>query len=649
MKTPRLLLALTALLLAALPRADAQDNLVLTVGGTGSFGGGAYHTGGNNITRIFDGNTATYYGAQNTSGALWYAFEFTTPTVVNSYGIGCGPSAYYSALTRAPNTFALQAYDEFSTTWIELDARAGQSGWSHEEIRVFEFYNTTAYSKYRLLQSLPTSYTGISELQFYYINHSDRLTVTGVPTAVGAPTPDYGVHTSITAGTQIACSVGETLVVDGGGTPWFYGGYTLRQAGTTVTGGAEATEFTYTHNGDALLEWRWHLPDTIYVTTNGNDEAAGVTWATAKRTLDAALAAALDGQTIILSNGVHLLESPLSITKAVKLAAFGDVEDTIISTTNQIQLLTLNHTAAVVKDLTFANGAYVNSTTGYPDTPPLSCAGVLVTAGTLTNCTIRNCSVVRIAGGAALCVNGANALVTGCTITNNRAKAYSSGRPYFLRGCAMTMSAGRVENCESAWNDGGSGTGAAVTGGTLANCRIHNNTGSHVGTFEGGVQPGETNAYTYGTVYITGGTVTDCTIVSNRAATAAGAYLFRGGTHTNSIVADHVATMDYLGLADDMNPKVMPTPGRRTGVGGVLVYGSSARVVDCTITNNTAEWFGSGQGDTPFRHGREVPPHGQRRSRRYRGGLRRDRRYIRRASHHPPRGCGPHRDLCRAA
>ena len=599
MNTTRLFFVLAALSLAVTPRASAEDNLVLTVGGTGSFGGGSFHTGVNNITRVFDGDTTTFYAIQNAAGALWYAFEFTTPTVVNGYGIGCGPAAYYSATSRAPKTFALQAYDETSETWVVLDERSGESGWVVEEIRAYDCYNVNAYSQYRLLQALPTGYTGISELQFYYVDHADRLTVTGAPAAVGSPTPDYGVQTAVTGGTQIACSVGETIAVDGNGTAWLYAGYTLKQGGMNVTGGVETTDFTYTHGGDAVLEWKWVQSDTIHIATNGNDSASGVSWATAKKTIDAALSAALDGQTIILSNGVYQLKSTVTITKAVTLTGFGGAENTVISTTNNIQLLTISKAAAVVKDLTFAGGTYFSDSTGYPDTPPLLCAGVLVTAGMLTNCTVRDCSVVRHAGGAALCVNGANALVAGCTITNNTAKAYGTGgRPYFLRGCAVTMTAGRVEDCEIAWNVGGSGVGAAVTGGTLANCRIHDNTGSYVGTLEGGAQPGENNAYSYGTVYIMGGTVTDCLIVGNRAATAAGVYLFKGGTLTNSIVADNVATMDYLGLDDSMNPKVMPEPGRRTGVGGVLVYGTSSRVVDCTITNNTSVWFGSGQGVT---------------------------------------------------
>src|SRR5213594_2733475 len=55
---------------------------------------------------------------------------------------------------------------------------------------------------------------------------------------------------------------------------------------------------------------------TWYVSPNGTDANAGTSWASAKQTAQAAVNAATDGDTVLLSDGVYLLTSPVKITSA---------------------------------------------------------------------------------------------------------------------------------------------------------------------------------------------------------------------------------------------------------------------------------------------------------------------------------------------
>ena len=46
-------------------------------------------------------------------------------------------------------------------------------------------------------------------------------------------------------------------------------------------------------------------PTYYYVATNGNDMAAGTNWAAAKATIQAAIDAAIPGDTVWVNNGVY--------------------------------------------------------------------------------------------------------------------------------------------------------------------------------------------------------------------------------------------------------------------------------------------------------------------------------------------------------
>ena len=328
---------------------------------------------------------------------------------------------------------------------------------------------------------------------------------------------------------------------------------------------------------------------TWYVTTNGLDTNGGNSWGDAFATITNAVSHAVDGQLVLLSNGVHTISSQVSIAKAVIVRGVNGASNTIVkvaaSTTNRCFLVT--HAGAVLDGLTVSNG-YLSGSSG---------AGISMSAGTVKNCTIiKNTAALGsggglyMTGGALLsstvdgnrcwghayaaegagidmwnsafvsnCVirnnindpsisydtgrgggvllNSANCLLADCVITNNRAS--SNYRPH---GGGIYMTNGIVERCTilrnilsgTTWTDSGhsgGGAGVEVEGGILRNCLIAGNLMNAQGDYRDG-----------GGVKMNGGAMANCTVVRNSAVTNyGGVYVVAGASVVNSIIADNAA------------------------------------------------------------------------------------------------------------
>ena len=252
-------------------------------------------------------------------------------------------------------------------------------------------------------------------------------------------------------------------------------------------------------------------PRTIYVVP---EEAAGEgvapygSWATAARDLTSALSVALDGATIVVSNGFYRTDAQIVVDKAVTVAGFGQTpEDTNIHYYGGgSRVFYLNHAQAVLTglaiDATYANGmANVSS-------------GGLVWAhdgGTITNCVLRNgkANGWEGYGGAVYLENG---VLSHCVISNcTTGSCGGPGSPYYSKGSAVFMSGGRMENCL-----------------VVANCQDDN---ENTKTDNNG-----------GAIYLSGGSVVNCTIVSNRFPSCAGVFA-SGGTVANSLIVGNKSTL----------------------------------------------------------------------------------------------------------
>lgn len=572
----------------------------LATGGTPSYSGVTYHTGGNAVARYFDNDGSTYMGFQNAKADGSYAIQYAlaSPTVVNAFAIQCAPSGYYAATSRAPKTFAFEGYDENSETWVVLSAPEDQTGWTAGELRVFKFVNETAYSKYRLVQTAPTGYTGFAELQFYCVDTRDTLLVASDGEEFGTPNPDYGEYSGLTVGGETTCTIAgaEEIYTGAHGGKFVFGGYEVWGKADTLTPeliavGSE-TNVTYTQCSYTKVLWKWEKAP-MRVATDGDDANDG--FDAPKATIAAAVSAAsVAGQVIEVADGDYAISAALAIDKDVVVRAENRGRVTVTGAGTH-KLLTLNHASARVEGIVFANGY----ATGGTAVTPAAGSGVEITAGTLADSTVTGC-LGEDYGCPAVWLKGANAKLSRCTVSNNLARCTNSNKRYYITRCGgVGLSAGLVEDCLIAENRGGSGAGVWQSGGTVKGCTVVRNVGSHEQTCEVATI-GASESCAWGTVFVKGGLFKDSTIAYNTASSAAGAYVIGSGRLSGCTVAFNRATMDrplVIKPGGMIVSENQPTRiGCRIPVGGVVLGAPGATVDNCMIATNSADRCGSDQG-----------------------------------------------------
>lgn len=94
---------------------------------------------------IFDGDAGTFTRITGKSGWIAYAFASGTK-VVDAYWLKASSDGS-SPPEATPSAWTIEGYD--GSSWIPLDNRTAELGWSAGETRFFEFTNETGYSAYR--------------------------------------------------------------------------------------------------------------------------------------------------------------------------------------------------------------------------------------------------------------------------------------------------------------------------------------------------------------------------------------------------------------------------------------------------------------------------------------------------------------------
>ena len=248
-----------------------------------------------------------------------------------------------------------------------------------------------------------------------------------------------------------------------------------------------------------------------YVASDGTYEGAPE-GATVYTTIDEAIAAAGNADDVIyVETGTYMTSTQYGPNLKAKLVGAGSVRDDVTIQSSESY-----------RTLRMATGSWLENVTvvGNTNISKADKGGAIeMNGGTITNCVLRNGKTYgngdKYSGGN-LYVNNDAALVVDCVISGGEGKnhggnvclvkgtiractitggvSYNDGEKY---GANIWMSGGLVDSCTVSGGDGYEGGEIYMTGGMVTNCTILAN----------GVTRGSG-----GGIYMTGGTVTDCFI-----------------------------------------------------------------------------------------------------------------------------------------
>jgi len=352
-------------------------------------------------------------------------------------------------------------------------------------------------------------------------------------------------------------------------------------------------------------------------------------WNSAATNIWDAVNAALDGETVWVTNGTYGLTNAITITKGITLRSVNGKLVTTLTrgTANGIRLLILSNSSVVVDGFSVTNGfgrGDTTNTAAYPGPSGHSYGGAIrMYSGTVRNCRIakNTCKAgivdgqhgVNGYGGGIYAVTG---LIENCEVLNNTATGNGSDYAY---GGGIEIANGRIVSCvvtgnlaQGTGNGEGRGGGIRMLGTTqLLSSRIEGNrvsaSANVAPSYGAGVYMGGNGVVSNctlvrnrcifweslgGGVYMTTGLVTHCTIVSNRCESyhtyaesqyGAGAGVWMsGGTLRNSVVAQ--------------NRCIHGAQIREGATRGAGILMTGGRVENCTVARNVVDIYGRGAG-----------------------------------------------------
>lgn len=286
------------------------------------------------------------------------------------------------------------------------------------------------------------------------------------------------------------------------------------------------------------------LATDYYVATSGNNANDGLSADTAFATVDKAItSAANDTDVIHVAPGTYWTTTQWGPNLKAKLIGTGASRDDVVIQAD-----------GAYRTLRMAAGSWIENVTvvGNTDISKADKGGAIeMSGGTVTNCVLRDGKTYgngdKYSGGN-LYVNSDGALVVDCVISGGEGKnhggnvclvkgtiractitggvTYNEGEKY---GANIWMSGGLVDSCTVSNGDGYEGGEIYMTGGTVTNSTILAN----------GVTRGSG-----GGVYMTGGTVVDCDIDGTGGTMSwhGGCIYMKNGTVRNTVCTNGVCT-----------------------------------------------------------------------------------------------------------
>lgn len=195
----------------------------------------------------------------NATSTGWLEYEFESPVIVNQYMITgqkaqSGGSSVAEITARHPKTWTFEGYNESTSSWDVLDARADVTSWFIGSPKVFNIANKKEYKRYRIniTANNGSTYTAIGELELLRQEETFSFTLR-LPTG-GTTTTDKDNEWD----RYIVNSTLNDTIVAGSNSVWNWSGIysvtstTQNSAGSrTVRGKGSVSENSYVSTSNA--------------------------------------------------------------------------------------------------------------------------------------------------------------------------------------------------------------------------------------------------------------------------------------------------------------------------------------------------------------------------------------------------------------
>jgi hypothetical protein len=264
------------------------------------------------------------------------------------------------------------------------------------------------------------------------------------------------------------------------------------------------------------------VPVTFYVDASRVDDSGnGLSWASAKKTIQAAVDLTQGGDRVMVTNGTYLLNAEISVSTAITVESVNGQESTFVDGQDSVRCFNLADTSCVVNGFTIRNGSTLRYSSS--DGGGVYCGGA---TPVVNQCAFIGNMAERTGGGM---INGT---AENCIFTGNRSEDRGGG-----------MSAGTANHC--IFNENESRYGGGVSYATVNHCTLSENSAEASG---GGMIFGTANNSVFtGNSALRGGgmdngTANNCTLSGNSAEEYGGGISF--GTATNSIIYGNSAATD---------------------------------------------------------------------------------------------------------
>lgn len=320
----------------------------------------------------------------------------------------------------------------------------------------------------------------------------------------------------------------------------------------------------------------------IFVAPDGDDENDGLSWASAKATIQAGVNSQTNhGETVWLADGTYLLTAEILVnTEGLIIQSLNGPEYTIVDGDGTNRCFSLGDITCTISGLTLTNG--------YGGPPSRRGGGIFCSSEdqVVTNC-------VFVGNSAEYAAGMYNGTANDCIFTGNSA----------LLGGAMEW--GMANHCTFSGNEG-----SGMRDGTANHCTFSNNSGA---TYGGGMSGGTANycSFSHNTAKYGGGkyagTANHCTFSDNSAASGGGMYrgtanqctfsnnsAEKGGGMFSGTANNCLFNFNSAALAGALDPDSFASPALESRGGGM--YNSTAN--NCTFSGNSASLGGGMYGGT---------------------------------------------------